>query len=190
MSKVNKTQKQAEVREFREVRQVRKFINCFIMNLPRTVKSWPDFMKYIGVHIFPQEILPLRVNKNGKIEMNEDGSYVIAETPHTIQLIELKSFPYNDRSSNYSGTKYNISFRVPIPRESDPFYDYMMDELITPLQTPLERDEDDYEPEKKPMARMGWEFRGRDYYVTISQSDDSDDIPCQTRFQRMSVRDD
>lgn len=175
--------------------EVREYVSCFVKILPPHVKSYEDFIKHIAINIFPMEILPIRVNKNGKIKLKDDQSTIdIIETNNTIKCIEFKSYQYKDRQTNYSNTKYCVSFRVPIPRKSDPFYDYMMTELVNPLLHPYD-DDDEYSSEKDddkvPMTRITWVYRAREYYTIISLADDDDEyvIPCQNRFRNMSTQD-
>jgi hypothetical protein len=169
----------------------REYIMCFVRILPPIVKSWPSFIKYVGINVFPEEILPIMKNKYNKIVLDEDNEFVIKETPHTLQLIEFKSFSFIDRRTEQSATKFNVSFKVPIPRKSDQFYDYIMDELVTPLLHPTPPDDDDEEADKAPLARLSWDFRDREYYVLVAlHADDSMvDLPCQARFRRLALSD-
>jgi hypothetical protein len=183
MSKFSKkNQKQAE--------EEREYITCFIKILPPVVKSWASFIKYVGIHVFPEEILPIKKTKNNKIELDDDGKFVIMETPHTIQLIELKSFQGYDQRAEQSATKFNLTFKVPIPRKSDEFYDYMMDTLVNPLLHPTDVETYEDGKEKLPLATLSWTYYEREYYVKVSLVDNSMQLPCQSRFRRMSVRDD
>jgi len=174
------TQKKTEEREY---------ITCFIKILPPMVTSKEAFIKYIGRNIFPIEILPIRLNKYGKIVMKDDGSYVIEETPDTIQFGEFKSFQF--RQGDHTKTKFTLTFKVPIPRESDIFYDYMMDNLVNPLLHPTDEGRDatdEDESEKTPIAKLSWDFHGRESYVLISLYENTSDIPPQSRFHRCSVK--
>jgi hypothetical protein len=155
----------------------RESITCLITVLPPAVRTYADFIELIAINCFPEQILPIRKMTDGAtIETDGDGKFVIAETPDTIKCVECKTI-----NTERFGPKLNITIMVPIPRESDPFYGYMMENLIDPLTSAAEDSQD------RQLATLYWddESTGKERYVKLSLVKRTKKIPSQDRFRRV-----
>lgn len=151
----------------------RKYIKCLITVLPPNVLTFEDFIEVIAINCFPEEILPVKKDREtNEILTNSDGKFVIVQTPDTINLVDLKTI----KTQQY-GDKINITINVPIPRETDLFYEYMMENLINPLM---------YSDESRPLAELDWidENNGQRRFVKLSLVTTVKKIPPQDRFRR------
>lgn len=157
----------------KNTKSARDYITCLITVLPPNVHTYADFLEVIAINCFPEEILPVRKMKDGiTIETDEDNKFVVVETSDTIKLVELKTI----KTEKY-GTKINIAIKVPVPRESDPFFEYMMSNLIDPLTKSAH---------ERPLASLYWDdaSTGQERYVKLSLVQTVKTIPSQDRFRR------
>jgi hypothetical protein len=157
-------------------------MKLFIKILPKGVDT-PDKVIKLLMNVLPIEVLPIQLDKDDKIVLDEDGTFMITEGSHTIFNLEVKSYQFYDRDTSASNMKFSATFEYVEPEKEAPYYDYIMENLINPLRTPVK-------PSKVALAKLNWFYRGRDYFVMISLFKEHSVVPSQERFKRTPVRDD
>jgi hypothetical protein len=154
----------------------------FIKNLAKGVDTPEKLIKFL-MNVFPIEVLPIQVDKDGKIVLDEDGNFMYIEGPHTIFNLEVRSYQFYDQDTKALILKFSATFEYAEPEKKAPYYDYIMDNLINPLLTPVK-------PGKFAVATLTWYYRGKENYMKISLFKERSVIPSQDRFKRASARDD
>jgi hypothetical protein len=145
--------KQAAKKQSKPTDEQTETISCLCCVLPYNVESWSDFIRIIGINCFPIEMIPVVLNGKS-IVCDDDDSYIIKETPNTLQLIEFKSVTIKGVQ------KYNVIFKIPIPAKDTPYYNYIMDEIVTPLTA---------ESDERQLVRVYWSEKTISCYRNINQ---------------------
>jgi hypothetical protein len=154
----------------------------FIKNLAKGVDT-PEKLIKVLMNVLPIEVLPIQLDKDGKIVLDEDGNFMYIEGPHTIFNLEVRSYQFYDQDTKALILKFSATFEYAEPEKKAPYYDYIMDNLINPLRNPVK-------PEKFAITTLKWYHRGREYFIMISLFKEHSVIPSQDRFKRASARDD
>ena len=151
-------------------------ITCYVKVLPPFIKSWKDFIIHIAPNCFPEEILPITVDKKTNKFVLDKGQVVIKESESTLQFVELKTYNFNGK------IKYSIVFKIPRPNKTDSYYNYLMDNVFDPLLNPEPTDDG-----KIPMVELSWEdYKGKEFWIKLSlyHMGKQLQIPNQDRFRQ------
>lgn len=151
----------------------RERLTCFVRILPPGINSWTQLVQQKLIKYFPLTFLPVQLDSEGYIVLDDDNEVVLLERDDTIQLVEFRT--------NSQG-KSTVSFTVPILYEEDPYYSYITRTLTEPLQTMTDG---------KPTIVRADSDNKRDGYILISQIVQKNDVkqkssrfetPDQSRF--------